>query len=271
MEIPCDDALPSLTADARVQVKSATLTASTDEEKGKCKIIAEFILVADCDLFILDEIPALDDVFSTECEITYKKANAAGRYLTNVLRFTERVSGVASLSEPINYSNALQAAVLPRAEIVCRQGEEGGEAEGVLFAELILSAEDSSHKTARLSLPFLFPVQYESGLTAVAEAMVCGSSVRQRREGEAEAEATLKVTVKLYRETQAEYISEIEEGEPYPENDCAISIFIPRTGDGLWELAKQLKRPPETIEKSNPELHFPVQEGERIFVYRQKQ
>jgi hypothetical protein len=180
------------------------------------------------------------------------------------------VSGAASLSEPINYSNTLQAAVLPRAEIVCRQGEQGGEAEGVLSADLIMS-DDASRKCARLSLPFLFPVQYDSDLIAVAEAMVCGLSVRQRREGEAEAEATLKVTVKLYKETQAEYISEIEEGEPYPRNDCAVSIFIPRAGDGLWEIAKQLKRPPEAIEKSNPELHFPVQEGERIFVYRQKQ
>jgi hypothetical protein len=95
--------------------------------------------------------------------------------------------------------------------------------------------------------------------------------VRQRREGEAEGEATLKVTIKLYQQTQAEYISEIEEGEEIPENDCAISIFIPRAGDGLWETAKQLKRPPEEVEKSNPDLKFPVQAGERIFIYRQKQ
>ena len=64
-----------------------------------------------------------------------------------------------------------------------------------------------------IRFPFLFPVKFEEGYIAEAEATVCGLSVRQRREGEAEAEATLKVTLKLYKETTAEYISEIEEGE----------------------------------------------------------
>ena len=119
-------------------------------------------------------------------------------------------------------------------------------------------------------MPFLFPVSYDADCIAEADATVCGLSVRQRREGEAEAEATLKVTLRLYRETKAEYISEAEEGEAYRENDCAVSIFIPRAGDGLWEIAKQLRRAPEEVEKSNPELKFPVGAGERIFVYRRK-
>ena len=138
------------------------------------------------------------------------------------------------------------------------------------FADVILCDPDGVHRSAELSLPFLFPVKFEEGYIAEAEATVCGLSVRQRREGEAEAEATLKVTLKLYKETTAEYISEIEEGEAYKENDSAISIFIPRAGDGLWEISKQLRRPPEEVEKSNPELKFPVKEGERIFIYRQK-
>ena len=149
-------------------------------------------------------------------------------------------------------------------------GHSVGEAEGAIFADVMLCDADGVHRSAELSLPFLFPVKFEEGCIAEAEATVCGLSVRQRREGEAEAEATLKVTLKLYKETTAEYISETEEGEAYKENDSAISIFIPRAGDGLWEIAKQLKRPPEEVEKSNPELKFPVKEGERIFIYRQK-
>ena len=120
----------------------------------------------------------------------------------------------------------MQAAVLPRAEISCKRGENGGEAEGAVFADVILCDPDGVHRSAELSLPFLFPVKFEEGYIAEAEATVCGLSVRQRREGEAEAEATLKVTLKLYKETTAEYISEIEEGEAYKENDSAISRRI---------------------------------------------
>lgn len=270
LEIPCDESMPKLPASAKVRVKSAVLTAGTDEEKGKCKIDAEFILSADCELYIRDELPACEDIFSPECELSYKKETKKGRYLSDILRFTERASGAASLSVPIDYSASLQAAVLPRAEITCKRGENGGEAEGAIFADVLLCDADGVHRSAELSLPFLFPVKYDEDCIAEAEATVCGLSVRQRREGEAEAEATLKVTLRLYKETTAEYICETEEGEAYKESDSAISIFIPRAGDGLWEIAKQLRRPPEDVEKSNPELKFPVKEGERIFIYRQK-
>lgn len=270
LEIPCDEAMPKLPASAKVRVKSAVLTAGTDEEKGKCRMTAELILSADCELYIRDELPACEDAFSPECELKFKKETRTGRVLVDILRFTERVSGPASLSRTIDYSTALQAAVLPRAEITCKRGDNGGEAEGAIFAEVLLCDADGAHRSAELSLPFLFPVSYDADCIAEADATVCGLSVRQRREGEAEAEATLKVTLRLYRETKAEYISEAEEGEAYRENDCAVSIFIPRAGDGLWEIAKQLRRAPEEVEKSNPELKFPVGAGERIFVYRRK-
>ncbi|MFQ9736572.1 MAG: hypothetical protein ACLR06_01935 [Christensenellaceae bacterium] len=138
---------------------------------------------ADCELYIRDEIPACEDIFSPECELSYKKEVKKGRYLSDILRFTERVSGAASLSVPIDYASALQAAVLPRAEISCRRGENGGEAEGAIFADVMLCDADGVHRSAELSLPFLFPVKFEEGCIAEAEATVCGLSVRQRREG----------------------------------------------------------------------------------------
>lgn len=270
MEIPCDDALPKLPASARVSVLSAVLTAGTDEERGKCKMVAGLVLKAECELFVPDELPACEDVYSTAAEISFKTEKRSGKYVSEILRFTERIGGTASLSVPIDYSANLQAAVLPRAEISCKKGENGGEAEGAIFADVLLCDADGVHKSAALSLPFLFPVNFADAAFAEAEATVCGLSVRQRREGEAEAEATLKVTVKLFKEANAEYVSEVEEGEAYAANESAISIYVPQEGDGLWETAKKLRRAPEELEKSNPELTFPVKKGERIFVYRQK-
>ena len=55
----------------------------------------------------------------------------------------------------------------------------------------------------------------------------------------------------------------------YPQNESAFSVFIPHAGEGLWQVAKRLKCPPEDLQKSNPDLKFPIEEGKRIFVYRQ--
>ena len=92
----------------------------------------------------------------------------------------------------------------------------------------------------------------------------------QRQEGEIEAEATLKITAKERRKVSARLVSGCEEGDPLPVSDSAVSVYIPRAGDGLWELAKSLKKSPEEVSANNPDIEFPIKEGQRVIVYRKK-
>ncbi len=268
MQVPCDEAFGSVTAGARVCIKAAHLTAGTDEEKGKSHMVLSYGLSADCFLYVKDEIPAVSDAFCLQAETKISKANEGGRYLANLLRCTERVSGVASLSPAMEGEISLQAAVLPRAEITCRKGENGMEAEGVVLAEVLLKGADGVHRAATLSLPVLFPIDAE-GKTVEADCLVCGLNVRRKKSGETEAEATLKLAVRAYEEGEWSYIGKIEEGEEYKEEESAFSVFLPKEGEGLWELSKRLRCTPEELQKSNPSLEFPLKSGERIFVYRQ--
>ncbi len=268
MQIPSDEAFGSVTAGARVCVKSAHLTAGTDEEKGKSRMVFAYCLAADCFLHSKDELPVVNDAFCISAETNITKGNDGGRYLTKLLRCSERVNGLASLSPNIDGEFTLQAAVLPRAEIACRKTERGVEAEGVVLAEVLLKSADGAHKTATLSLPFLFPLELEGDIVE-AECLVCGLNIRRKKSGETEAEATLKLSSRAYEERVWTYISQIEEGESYPEEGSAFSVFLPSVGENLWSLAKRLRCEPENLQKSNPELNFPLKSGERIFVYRQ--
>ncbi len=268
MQIPCEEAFGSLSVGARVRVKSAHLTAATDEERGKSRMALSYQLSADCYLRIKEELSAVADAFSTAQEITLSKTNEGGKYLTKQIRCTERVSGVASLS-PNAEGEILQAAILPRVEITCRKGEKGMEAEGILLAEVLLKGE-GGYRAANLSMPFLFPVEIE-GDYAEAEGLVCGLNVRRKKSGEVEAEATLKIALRGYEERNWSYVSAIEEGEAYAEEKSAFTIFLPAEGEELWGLAKRLHCTPDSLEKSNPDLEFPLKKGERIFVYRQIQ
>lgn len=268
MQVPCDEAFGRVTASAKVDVKSAYLTAGTDEEKGKSKILFTYCLAADCYVSVKEEFPVVCDAFSCEAELLLKKTKDGGRYLTNHTKCTERVSGVAALSPEIDGEYTLQAAVLPRAEIVCRKGERGFEAEGAVLAEVLLKGVDGGYRAVSLTLPFLFPVEAD-GDVVEAEAVVCGLNVRRKKSGETEAEATLKICLRTYEEREWEYVSETVEGEKYVENDSAFSVFLPRAGEDLWQVAKRLGCAPEDVQKSNPELEFPVKEGKRIFIYRQ--
>lgn len=268
MSLPSEEAFGRVVAGAHVEVKSARLTAGTDEEKGASHIVLSYTLSADCYLSVYDEVSVVDDAFSTEAEVLLKKQKDGGRYLTNHTKSTERVEGVAVISPAIEGDFSLQAAVLPRAEISCRKGERGMEAEGAVLAEVLLCGADGTHRSATLSLPFVFPLDAEGDHIEV-DCAVCGLNVRRKKNGETEAEATLRLSIRVYDEREWEYVSQAEEGEAYGETDSGFSVFMTSAGEDLWQVSKRLACAPEDLQKSNPDLAFPLKEGERIYVYRQ--
>ena len=268
MSIPSEEAFGKVTAGARVFVKSARLSAGTDEEKGASHIVLSYSLAAECYLVIRDEISVVEDGFSLSSEMSLKKQNEGGMYLTNQSKGAERVSGAAVLSPEIDGEYTLQAAVLPRAEIAIKKGERSMEAEGAVLAEVLLCGTDGTHRSATLTLPFVFSVDV-NGDRVEADCMVCGLNVRRKKSGETEAEATLKLTFRSFEERSWTYISEMTEGEEYPDNDSGFSVFMTEAGEDLWQVSKRLSCAPEDLKKSNPNLEFPLKEGERIFVYRQ--
>ncbi len=268
MQIPCEEAFGSVKAGARIQVKSAHLTAATDEEKGKSRMVLSYCLGGDCYLSVKEELPAVLDAFCTRQETKISKKREEGRYLTGQVRCTERVSGVASLSPALEGEVTLQASVLPRVELHCKKGGNGMEAEGVLLAEVLVKTADGGFRASTLSLPFLFPVDSE-GDYAEGDCLACGLNIRRKKSGEVEAEATLKIALRGYEDRAWEYVDKVEEGEAYPEENAAFTVFLPPEGEELWNLAKRLHCSPESLEKSNPDLEYPIKKGSRLFVYRQ--
>lgn len=268
MQIPSDEAYGECSASARICVKTAHLTASVDEEKGKSKMLFTYALSADCFLCVQEEVSVVCDAFSAATETVLKYKKDGGRYLTNTVKCTERVSGLAALSPNMEGEFALQASLLPRVEISCRKTENGFEAEGAVLADLLFCGGNGEHRTSALSLPFAFPLSVD-GDEVEADGLVCGLHIRRQKSGETEAEATLKLVVRCYKNGEWSYIQEVTEGESYAEENAAFSVYIPKTGEDLWSLAKRLRCDPADIEANNPRLQFPLCGNERIFVYRQ--
>lgn len=268
LRVPCEEAFGRVGASARVCVRSATLTASVDEEAGKCKIVCEYTISADCFLHAKEELVVAVDAFAPKWGVELQTEKNGGRYLTNQVKCAERVSGVVALSPFIEGEYALVCAVMPKAEITCKKGERGFEAEGAVTAEVLLRGVEGGYKSCSLHLPFVFPLEVD-GAEVEADCIVCGLNVRRKKDGETEAEATLKICLRVYERAEWEYIKEIVTGEEIQESDASFSVYIPIVGEDLWQVAKRLSRTPEELKKCNPELQFPVKEGERIFVYRQ--
>lgn len=267
IEIPCEAAVFGCRAEANVSVLNAAIRADADEETGKCNVVAEFTLGAEGCVYEEVAVDGVTDAFSTSSEVSlaFRECEFTGAGETS--RVVERVSGRAALSSPVDFSDVLQAVTLQRAEANVVSEGGGKKVEGVAMATLLVLGTDGTHRGVEMSLPFSVAVKAEN---CTAEVLVCGMSARQRQEGEIDAEATLKITLRERRTVSAKIVVSAEEGEQFPVNDSAVSVYIPRAGDGLWELSKSLKKSPEEVEAANPDIVFPVKEGQRVVIYRKK-
>ena len=268
LQIPCEEAFGNVGVGVRLTVDEITINAACDEERGVSQMNVDIVVKADCTVYVKEEILVTDDAFSLTHEITLKKEKSGGRYLTNCKRMVEHVGGDGVLLGGNTADGALVTAFAPHAEVTCRKTQSGGEIEGVLQADLLIKGEDGGYKRNLLSLPFLFPIGEIDDETE-AEAVVSGVSIRKKADGGIAAEGTLKLFVKTYRQIAEEYVCQAEEGEEYPKTNAAFQIFAPREGEDLWQVAKRLKKRTEEVEKCNPDLRFPIQKGEKIFIYTQ--
>lgn len=267
--IPCDDASVGFTAHACAEITDLNVTATVNEERGKCEINFVCNLSVNGSFVAVRETEAADDAFSCDNEVALNFAEESCERCTDVKVYTERVSGIAASKSKLGYDCKFFAAVLPEAE--CSYVDGTGAVEGAVKAVLVYE-QNGEIKGTEVNLPF------SAALNGVAESnqkvdigvAVSGVSIRLKAEGEAEAEALLKISAAVSEANYCKYVCEIEEGEAKVKEDCAVSVFLPAAGDGLWEISKKLDKNPSDVIACNPELQFPLTGKERILVYRSK-
>ena len=267
IDIPSEAAAPGCRAEARVCVTDASIRAEPDEERESCRMSVVLSLRAEGCIYEEVAVDAVTDAFSCNSRVRLTFAEGDSEGVGETVCLTERVSGRAALSASLDFSDALQAVTLQRAEANLVRTADGMRAEGVAMATLLVRGADGGRRGIEMSLPFSVAVDVQE---ADVRVLACGMSARQKQEGEIDAEATLKFALLQRRKTRAKVVSEVEEGEALAPNDSAVSIYVPRAGDGLWELAKRLGKSPEEVVAGNPDLEFPVREGQRVILYRKK-
>ena len=267
IEIPSDASHAGCRAEADVSVADVQIRADSDEEKGKCSLAVVLTLRAEACLYEEVAVDAVTDAFSRENKVALAFSDLVCEGAGETVRLTERVSGRAALSASIDFSDTLQAVTLQRAEANLVRTESGMRAEGVALATLLVRGSDGSRRGIEMSLPFSVAVQAERASVSV---LACGMSARQREEGSIDAEVTLKFALTERVKLSARFVASAEAGEAVRESDSAISVYVPRAGDGLWELSKRLNKSPEEVTASNPDLEFPIREGQRVIIYRKK-
>ena len=264
-EIACEDALLTKKAVCRAEIKEINVNARINEEKGKCDVNLNIQLGFSGQYYEEEEVPLICDVFSKQNLLSLNYAEEEAFPCSEIKVYSERVSGLCAVKAKLDYTCALLAAAVPKVEFA--RSDSG--IEGSVSATLIYLQNGEIHST-EVNLPFAVSLSGDKENLSDITVAVCGVNIRQRSEGECEAEAVLKIAAAECTRSTARYISELTEGEQISANDSALSVYIPTAGDGLWETAKKLLQSPEEIQATNPELKFPLTGKERILVFRPK-
>lgn len=265
--LPCEDASAGIKACASAEISDLNVNAKVNEEKGKCEINLTCGLNFSgwlCDL--RTEEVALD-AFSDTHKINANIEEESYSRCIDIKVYGERVTSLAASKARLTYDCTFLAAALPSSD--CVYNEQTNAVEGAVTTTLIY-AQNGEIKSTEVTMPVAVTLNgvCESGQFVDVDIAVCGVTVRLKAEGEAEAEATLKISACVTEECKVKYISALEEGEQLEVNDCAVSVFLPAAGDGLWDVAKKLNKNPSDVAACNRELNFPLSGKERILIYR---
>lgn len=269
-EIPCDEASAGLPCEARAGLLSVSLTASCDEEKGRCRILARIEAEVRGAVYLREELACADDAFLPGMRAELSRGQLETEEPLCSFTANERVCGIAALNGQIDFSCALQAAGLCSVEAAASVSDGEVTVDGVLSA-VLFCREGEAERGVPVSLPFSFPVRCDrarAGAEARVSALCCGVSVRQKKEGEAEVEGSVRLFVTLLSRERFAYIAEVAAGEPLPAPGGAVGIYFPAAGDTLWDTAKKLGCTPAQVQATQPSLTFPLTGAERIVVYR---
>ncbi len=156
-------------------------------------------------------------------------------------------------------------------EVTVASEEKGLTVQGVISADLLYIDENNVCKSFKAEIPFAtdFAKDYPCDGYDEPSVTVTNLSCRLRTGSEIEITAEFALTLRGVSEKTVTMISTVETGAEKEADDYAISLYIVRPGETLWDVAKALNTDEDTLLKLNEDLKIPLTGGEKILVYKE--
>lgn len=91
-----------------------------------------------------------------------------------------------------------------------------------------------------------------------------------KRGKEIDIEGKIFAYIDFYKTRNDAVVSQVEILEERILEDYALSIYIVKDRETLWDIAKEMNISPDLILEQNPNVELPLKAGEKIVIYRQK-
>jgi len=143
--------------------------------------------------------------------------------------------------------------------------------EGIIQTQLLYKNGKDRPVSLTTEIPYqiALPVDSVCNTRLQPEVSVTNLSARLRNGGEIDVTSELILSVKGLRTETVHILSDVQIGEPKEPDEYAVTLYLVRSGETLWDVAKALNTSEEILRAQNPESGT-LSGGEKIIFYREE-
>ena len=272
MEIECEDAMPNMLSVATVKEKSFKTDVGVDEERGISVVNAFVSLQFEGEAFTNSAYCCARDAFCTHKHLELVGEKHCSYQKQELRSYNFSVVGKGSTME-IPLGASVVSCCLEKVNIVGHsKTAEGLSVVGEYFTTVFFKDAENKVFSRKLEFGFESLIDGDFALSTEFRFMAKAFKTTAKIVSSTELEICGEVFLTVYPTAKTEYtvVSDVKFLEDKEENSCAISVYIARSGEDVFSLAKRLNQCPDKLRETNKDLQFPLNGNERIVVYRQK-
>ncbi len=225
-------------------------------------------------VFNLNTIDVVVDAYSLTNFANFTTNSIETLCCCDSISWEEKINNTLQLDENAPFVDEVLGTCCDNIVVANVTVDENLTVEGVAHTTLVyLNKETSSVNSVEIEIPFSSNVRLPENCED-AQAIVCAGIVnmtgKERRGRDLEVSATLMLYADLYKNREEGLITQVNLEDEMPENECAMSFYITKEGDTVWDIAKEMAITTEDLLAQNPDLSDPIMPGTRVVVYRQR-
>ena len=226
-------------------------------------------------IFKNNNVEVVSDLYSTEHFTNVVVESIKSLDCFDTIMFNEKLNGSVTIQENDAFidellGNCCSSVVVANSVV----SDNKLVVEGIAtITVLYLNKETNGVYSVEVEMPFSTStnVDLKDGVNTAVRLALTNIQTRARRGKEIEVNANLEIYSDIFSMDENAVITNVVEEDEIPESECAMSFYLTKDGDTIWEIAKELRISTEMLLAQNPNLTEPIKAGTRVVVYRQRQ
>lgn len=271
-EIELENANPEMTVNAFVKVKKDSVKVVLEESDNQMNLIVTVPVKLCVRGFVYNKMETIEDIYSTKSELEISKQKYQTINFFTPKYFEGKIEGNLSLGEDEMRIDKVLASSCPMLMITNSYFEDGQiVVEGTVTTNIIyLNDDENKINSVEMEIPFKLNEKTDiecDNVVVDCEAILCDCDCMAKRGREVYYDCKIKVYANMSCPSEIEVVSNVTETRILPQNDSAIEIYFAKTGDTIWDIAKELRVTEDQISIQNPDLESPLSKDEKIVIY----